>query len=227
MGVSRFITPAMTGNVRYKGDVYKAAVVPDARCDLNKGNHSVRGGSQGHNLVTSDGAGRSTAARLKMPEVRLADGKLTPLTWTDLEEVMAHLIVHATKMRRVGTGEDASIEVDDPDALGVKLYEYQYLENTYAATKLFYGAVGTRNLAYHDRPSAAGSSPGMADAGMRPHDFAYDDILAADLVFIIGANPYENQSVFFMHTVRAKKSSCWIHAKRRRRNTHYRPAVCI
>ena len=205
VGVSRFITPAMTGTVRYKGEVHKAAVAPDARCDLNKGNHSVRGGSQGHNLVTADGAGRSTAARLKAPQVRLVDGKLARLTWTDLEEIMARLIIHATKMKKVGAGEDTNIEVGDPDALGVKLYEYQYLENTYAATKLFYGAVGTRNLAYHDRPSAADSSPGMADAGMRPHDFAYDDILAADLVFIIGANPYENQSVFFMQYCQGKE----------------------
>ena len=205
VGVSRFITPAMTGTVRYKGDVHKAAVAPDARCDLNKGNHSVRGGSQGHNLVAAGGAGRSTAARLKAPQVRLADGTLARLPWTDLEEIMARLIIHVTKMKEVGAGEDASIEVGDPDALGVKLYEYQYLENTYAATKLFYGAVGTRNLAYHDRPSAAGSSPGMVDAGMRPHDFAYDDILAADLVFIIGTNPYENQSVFFMQYCQGKE----------------------
>ena len=204
-GVSRFITPAMTGNVRYKGDVHKAAVAPDARCDLNKGNHSVRGGSQGHNLVTANGTGRSTAARLKTPQVRLADGTLAPLTWTDLKEILARLIIDATKMKKVGAGEDANIEVVDPDALGVKLYEYQYLENTYSATKLFYGAVGTRNLAYHDRPSAADSSPGMADAGMRPHDFSYDDILAADLVFIIGTNPYENQSVFFMQYCQGKE----------------------
>lgn len=204
-GVSRFITPAMTNTVRYKGEVRQIAVAPDARCDLNKGNHSVRGGSQGENLVTADGTGRSTQDRLKSPMVRLRDGRLHEITWRTLNEILARLLIEATSIKRSGSDDDPTLKVENPDGLGVKLYEYQYLENTYAATKLFYGAIGTRNLAYHDRPSAAGSSPGMKDAGLRPHDFSYDDILDADVIFIIGTNPYENQSVFFMQYCQGKE----------------------
>jgi hypothetical protein len=75
-GVSKFITPAMRGEIKYKGDPYFAAVAPDVRCDLNKGNHSVRGGSQGHNLVSPDRKHNSTKDRLLSPQVRIReDGK--------------------------------------------------------------------------------------------------------------------------------------------------------
>lgn len=70
-GVSRFITPAMTQTVAFQGQPFRAAVAPDPRCDMNKGNHSVRGGSQGDNLVTFDGSGRSTRDRLTSPQVPL------------------------------------------------------------------------------------------------------------------------------------------------------------
>jgi anaerobic selenocysteine-containing dehydrogenase len=204
-GVSRFITDAMTNQVKFKGTVQKIAVTPDARCDLNKGNHSVRGGSQGHNLVTADGQGRSTTDRLKSPMVRLANNEWADITWDALNDIMARLVIDATGIEVSGSDEKPKLKISNPDRLGVKLYEYQYLENTYAATKLFYGAIGTRNVAYHDRPSTAGSSPGMRDAGLRPHDFSYDDVLNADVVFVIGANPYENQSVFFMQYCQGKE----------------------
>lgn len=204
-GVSAFVTPAMQNQVRFKGQVYNAAVTPDARCDLNRGNHSVRGASQGENLVNATGQGRSTAERLKSPMIRLADGSLREVTWSFLNKLMAALLVHTTDMQVDERDGKKAITVNKPDALGVKLYEYQYLENTYAATKLFYTGIGTRNLAYHDRPSAAGSSPGMSDAGMSPHDFAYEDIIEADVVLVLGANPYENQSVFFMQYMQGRE----------------------
>ena len=204
-GVSRFITPAMTGEVKYKGETRRIAVAPDARCDLNKGNHSVRGGSQGHNLVRADGKGRSTQDRLKSPMVRLASGEWAEITWRTLNEILARLLIEATGITRSAGNGVTKLKIGNPKGLGVKIYEYQYLENTYAATKLFYSAIGTPNLAYHDRPSAAGSSPGMKDAGLRPHDFSYDDILDADVIFFIGTNPYENQSVFFMQYCQGKE----------------------
>ena len=193
---SKFITPAMQSTVNFKGMKFEAAVAPDRRCHLNRGNHSVRGGSQGMNLVTHDGGGRSTQDRLRSPMVRLSNGAWHPITWRVLNQVMAKLLVQTTHMEATPDGQ--KVRVAHPERLGVKLYEYQYLENTFAATKLFYSFIGTPNVAYHDRPSAAGSSPGLQDVGFRPHDFAYDDIKNVDLILFIGTNPYENQSVFFM-----------------------------
>ena len=207
-GVSKFITPAMRGEIQYKGKPYFAAVAPDARCDLNKGNHSVRGGSQGYNLVSPDRKHNSTKDRLISPQVRIRKGgkeELVDIDWTTLNEVMAELVATATKMKTKGRGREKKIEVVKPGGLGVKLFEYQFLENTFAATKLFYSAIGTPNVAFHDRPSAAGSSPALKDVGMRPHDFAYEDIRDSDVILMIGTNPYENQSVFFMQYCQGKE----------------------
>ncbi len=202
VGVSMFITPAMQppgeGTIKYKGKTMKTSVSPDPRCDLNKGNHSVRGGSQGQNLVTANGKGRSTEDRLKSPQIRLADEKFHDITWETLNQVMAKLVIEATKIKSVGEENSPKLQVTNPEHLGVKLYEYQYLENTFAATKLFFSCLGTPNAAYHDRPSVAGSSPGMKDVGFSPHDFSYDEVRDSDVLVFIGTNPYENQSVFFM-----------------------------
>lgn len=200
-GISAFVTPAMQAEVNLRGRAYRAAVVPDARCDLNKGNHSVRGGTQGHNLVTSHGRDTSTRERLRSPHVRLADGTLREVDWATATRIVAKLVAHTTGLEQEGD----ALTPATPNRLGVKVFEYQYLENTYAATKLFYRALGTANVAYHDRPSAAGSSPGMSDAGIGPHDFAYDDIRSADVILMIGSNPYENQSVFFMQNCVGKE----------------------
>ena len=203
-GVSRFITPAMRSQIRFKGVDHDVAVAPDVRCDLNKGNHSVRGGSQGENLVRRDGKGRSTEDRLKSPMVRVRENgseELKEITWAQLNQLMARLVSKATVMEPEG----GKIRVGKPQGLGVKMFEYQYLENTYALTKLFYSAIGTPNVAYHDRPSVAGSSPGLKDAGVRPHDFSYDETLDTDVLVFIGTNPYENQSVYFMQHCVGKK----------------------
>ncbi len=200
---SGFITPAMRGRIRYRGSSFDAAVVPDVRCRLNKGNHSVRGGSVGSNLVSHDGSGRSTRDRLTTPAVRRADGELQPISWQMLNALMARLLSETTQLQ----ARDGRISVGHPERLGVKLFEYQFLENTYAATKLFYSLFGTPNVAFHDRPSAAGSSPGLADTGFSPHDFAYKDVRdQSDLIFVVGANPYENQSVFWMNYCSGKRA---------------------
>ena len=203
-GIPGLVTPAMQGRVRYDGAEYDAAVLPDPRCDLNRGNHSVRGGSQGLNLVHPDpGVHQSTEDRLTSPQVRGADGQLHDVPWDVAIDLVARVTMAATDTVAVpGSG---TIKVKRPEGLGVKLFEYQYLENTYAATKLFYAALGTPNVAYHDRPSVAGSSPGISDAGFRPHDFSYDDVRAADIIVMIGTNPYENQSVFFMQNCIGRK----------------------
>ncbi len=200
---SSYISPAMREEIYFQGKKYHASIVPDARCELNKGNHSVRGGSQGGDLVSvKPKRERKKDDRLRSPLVRCKDGQLHKVSWKEINEVIAELTIKATSLKK---DEEDQLKAEKPEGLGVKIFEYQYLENTYAATKLFYRAIGTPNLAYHDRPSAAGSSPGMKDAGIGPHNFAYEDMRKVDSLFIVGSNPYENQSVFFMQNLTGKE----------------------
>lgn len=244
--VNEYITPTMRNRIKYQGKVTDAAVVPDPLCVLNgrgsfiySGNHSIRGGSQGANLVTADGSGRSTQDRLKSPLVRLSDGTWKEIDWKTLNSVMAKLVAKAVGLEPFIENKDSSgqvsivnpirfitnqiakvfglgtssinaipiakLRIQNPRGLGVKLYEYQYLENTYAATKLFFSALGTPNIAYHDRPSVADSSPGFQDAGFDPHEFSYEDVKGANIILVIGTNPYENQSVLFMNYMQDRK----------------------
>src|SRR6266851_4740773 len=50
---AHWVSPAMTERIRVDGDPRTVAVVPDPKCPMNKGNHSVRGGTQGRALTFS------------------------------------------------------------------------------------------------------------------------------------------------------------------------------
>ena len=194
-----WISPSMTGNIYHNGQHMKAAVVPDPLCELNHGNHSVRGGTMGRNLVSC--GTKSTEDRLKKPQIRI-NGTLEDFDWDDVIHVMSSLIKKATNY------DNLNRKFQSPEGLGVKMYGYQFIENTYAATKLFFFKIKTPNLTQHDRPALADSTPGLTDAGFGPHDFSYNDIKNAEIILIIGSNPYENASVFFMNYMMGKKIIC-------------------
>src|SRR5215813_3057008 len=46
-----WVSPSMTDKIRVQGREKIAAVLPDPKCPVNKGNHSVRGGTMGRNLT--------------------------------------------------------------------------------------------------------------------------------------------------------------------------------
>ena len=202
---AHWVSPAMTESVAIDGTRRIAAVLPDPKCPLNKGNHSPRGGTMGRDLVAVDAQGRpadraAVRERLTTPWIRTSQGWLE-LTNEDADELIAHLILAAT---------DAYLEGDrfrfrKPERVGVKMFEYGSLENTYAATKLFYRLIGTPNVAFHDRPSVASNTSGCNDSGVNPHGYAYADIWDSDILFLVGSNPYECQSVLFMQQMTGKR----------------------
>ena len=200
---AHWVSPAMSGLVQYNGRDKIAAVTPDPKCSMNKGNHSPRGGSQGRNLVDARGpaaAEDTNRERLTSAYLRTQNG-FEPIATDDAVEILAELVKTATKWNKSGN----QIRFDHPGGLGVKLYEYQFLENTYAATKLFYQLIGSPNIAYHDRPSVASNTQGFNDSGINPHGYRYDDIWDSDVLLLAGNNPYENHSVFFMQYMAGKR----------------------
>ena len=202
---AHWVSPAMTERITLDGVPQIAAVVPDPKCPLNKGNHSPRGGTMGRDLVAVDSRGRpadraSVRERLKTPWIRTSHGWVE-LTNDEADDLVAHLILAATD----AVLEDDRLRFRRPGRLGVKLFEYGSLENTYVATKLFYRLIGTPNVAFHDRPSVASNTSGCDDSGVNPHGYAYADIWDSDILFLVGNNPYECQSVFFMQHMVGKR----------------------
>lgn len=209
-----WVSPAMTEMVNLDGAPYVAAVLPDPKCPTNKGNHSSRGGTQGRDLVYQAPPGKSEASaqrdsvieRITTPYVRTQSGSengFEPLTPADVTLIVAELVKIATDAQY--DAQEKSVWFKRPEGLGIKIYEYQYLENTYAATKLFFQLIGTPNVAFHDRPSVASNTQGFGDSGIDPHGYAYADIWGSDVIFLAGINPYESQSVFFMQQMTGKR----------------------
>ena len=191
------MSPSWAAKVHKDGKEQVAAIVPDPRCPINRGNHSIRGGTLGRTLTeayeTAAEAPPATRERLTTPLIRLGDDAWAPLNWDETLPLLADLIHTAT----AGFVESHRV--------GAKLYGYHSLENTFAAMTLFRQVIGTPNVADHDRPSTAGSSPGLSDAGIHHHAFSYEDLLDCDVVFLLGSNAYECQSVMFQQAIAGRK----------------------
>lgn len=192
-----WMSPSWTGPIRSDTHSKVAAVVPDPKCGLNRGNHSIRGGTMGANLTLSKvcpgDEEPSTRERLKSPMLKLGNGAWVEMDWDEAAELVTELVSAATES---GT---------NPRRVGAKMYGYHSLENTYAATTLLYQIIGTPNVAHHDRPSVAGASPGLNDATIEFHAFCYDDLLDCDVVFLLGSNAYECQSVMFQQSIAGRR----------------------
>ena len=195
------MSSSWTGNVSLHGTEQVAAVVPDLACPVNRGNYSVRGGTLGRTLTSPISEDHSAAAlapaatreRLTTPMIRLSAGGWAAMDWDETLELMSRLIQNAT---------DGFTE---PRRVGAKRFGYHSLENTYAAATLFSRVIGTPNVADHDRPSTADSSPGLTDAGLHHHAFSYDDLLDCDVVVLLGSNAYECQSVMFQQAIAGRR----------------------
>ena len=195
-----WVSPAMTGRVTVDGVGRIAAILPDLKCPMSKGNHSPRGGTMGRDLVSVGDQLDSVKERLTTPWLRTSAGwkSLTP---DEAFKLIAKLVLAATGAQK----KEGALHFTKPGGLGVKMFEYGSLENTYAATKLFFRLIGTPNVAFHDRPSVASNTQGFDDSGMDAHGYNYADIWASDVLFLAGSNPYETQSVFFMQQMTGKR----------------------
>src|SRR6266567_4650203 len=88
-----------------------------------------------------------------------------------------------------------------PQGTAFRMYAYQWFENTYSITKLYFQQIQTPNGAIHNRASFGGETTALGDTGLDTWNIAYVDAEKADVVFEVGAGGYENQTVFFTQHV--------------------------
>jgi len=178
---ANWVSPNMHNIVRRNGTLHHVVVVPDGETAVNrKGNHSVRGGKIASKPYNPN---RPTADRLQSPMVRVND-TLQPVSWDDATSIVAELSRHA-------------IDRDGADAFGMRYYSYQFWENTYALSKLIYKNIGTAIGAEHDKPTGKNDAVGLDDSGVDGFSTSYSDFLEADVIFMSGFDPYENQTILF------------------------------
>ncbi|MFY9314655.1 MAG: arsenate reductase (azurin) large subunit [Burkholderiales bacterium] len=177
----QWISPNMHNIVRRDGKLHHVVILPDGESVVNKkGNHSIRGGAMAQKVYNPE---KPTADRLQTPLLRVRN-MLLPVSWDTATSIVAELSKHV-------------IEKHGAAAWAARFYSYHFWENTYAITKLVFGSIGTPNAAEHDKPTAQNDAAGLDDAGVDGFSSSYGDWKLADVIYISGNDPYENQTILF------------------------------
>ena len=184
----KWISPNMHNIVMVDGRPHHVVVMPDGEASVVNvgGNHSIRGGVLAQKCFNPN---KPSAERLAVPMMRVR-GTLQAVSWNTAFEVMAGISRHV--LDRYGE-----------HAWAMKMYSYQYFENTYALTKVALGAIRTPAFAPHDKPVAGNDTPGLDDAGVDAFSASYEDWRDADVIFISGTDPWETKSVLFTSWIMA------------------------
>lgn len=177
-----WVSPSQHNIVSFKGKPHHVVVVPDREATVVNvgGNHSIRGGTLAEKCYNPE---NRTRERLQRPMLRL-NGKLTPVSWDLATEVMADI----SKYIIAKYGEHA---------WGIKMYSYQFFENTYAITKLGMTSIGTPSIAPHDKNANTNDATGLDDAGIDSFAASYNDWGECEVAFLSGVDPYETKTTLF------------------------------
>lgn len=168
------------------GSRHSVAIVPDDACHVNSGMASVRGAGLAASLYRPDGP---TRTRLSTPAIRNGENQ-DAADWNEAAELAAHVIkaVHD----RWGA-----------NSVGMKFFDHGGggggFENNWAIGRFFFDGIGTSTVSIHNRPAYNSEVHAAADAGLAPLTNAYVDAQLADTILIVGANPYETQTNYFLN----------------------------
>ncbi len=168
--------------VSHKGKPHHVIVVPDHAATVVNvgGNNSIRGGTLAQKCFNPE---TRTRERLQHPMIRVK-GKLTPVSWDLLLDAMADI----SKYVLANYGEHA---------WAIKMYSYQYFENTYAITRLGMTSIGTPAIAPHDKCANTNDATGLDDAGLDSFAASYKDWGECEVAFMSGVDPYETKTTLF------------------------------
>lgn len=180
------MTPQMHNVVTDKdGRQYNIMIVPDKECPVNKGLTSTRGGQMATVMYSSDGP---TANRLKHPRQFTGDD------WIDTTWDRA-LAVYGGVAKRI-------LDNDGPDQLMFTSADHGGagggFENTWGTGKLMFSAFQSKMVRIHNRPAYNSECHASRDMGIGELNNSYEDAELADILFTIGANPYETQTNYFL-----------------------------
>ncbi len=186
-GIGQWVSPNMHNVVHFDGELMNVIVQPDPNIDVVNiaGEHSVRGGVLARKLYNP---GTPTADRLTTPLLRVR-GQLVPISWDNALEIFARVSEHV-------------LETSDELAWGVKVYSYQFFENTYAISKLARGMIGTPNWSPHHAPAEGDDTPGLSDCGIDAFSSSFSDDKEADVLLLVGTDPYETKTVRYTQWMR-------------------------
>ncbi|WP_419600646.1 molybdopterin-dependent oxidoreductase, partial [Thiolapillus sp.] len=182
-----WVAPTQHNVVMHKGKPHNVVVIPDkdSKAVNFGGDSSIRGGCIAQKVYNPK---KPTKDRLQSPLIRI-NGTLQPVSWDTALDVAAELIDHT--VRKHGA-----------NAYAMKMYSYQFVENTYALSKFSRGSINTANFTFHDTPANVTSTPGFRDAGFDNFGPAYRDWGDAEVLMICGTDPYETKTMIFTQFIK-------------------------
>ncbi|MES9976543.1 MAG: molybdopterin-dependent oxidoreductase, partial [Candidatus Thiodiazotropha sp.] len=177
-----WVAPTQHNVVMHKGRPHNVVVIPDkdAKVVNISGDSSIRGGTIAQKCYNPD---KPTNDRLMSPMIRI-NGTLQPVSWDMALDVATDLMKYTVKQYGA-------------NAYGMKIYSYQFVENTYAGSKFARRSMKTANWTMHDTPANVTSTPGFRDAGFDNFGPAYKDWGDAEVLMICGTDPYETKTMIF------------------------------
>ncbi|SMH61481.1 arsenate reductase (azurin) large subunit [Azospirillum agricola] len=178
--------PSMYNIVQQDGRLVHLVIKPDKECEVNAGLTSVRGRRMGDTRFSEQTG--SMKARLSQPMVwRYA--QMMPTSWDD----SLALVADVTRRVIEEMGEDGVIvsAFDHGGAAGG-------YENTWGTGKLYFDALKIKNIRIHNRPAYNSEVHASRDMGVSELNNCYEDAELADTLFVVGANPLENQTNYFL-----------------------------
>jgi arsenite oxidase large subunit len=179
--------PSMYNVVRQDGRDVHLVIKPDTKCVVNSGLGSVRGARMAEMTYSSV---RSTEQqRLTTPMV-WRYGEMQPTSWDDALDLVARVT--------------ASVIADQgEDGLFVSAYDHGGAgggyENTWGTGKLYFGAMKVKNIRIHNRPAYNSEVHATRDMGVGELNNCYEDAEIADTIMVVGANPLETQTNYFLN----------------------------
>ncbi|MBC8524230.1 MAG: arsenate reductase (azurin) large subunit [Chlorobium phaeobacteroides] len=169
---------------RNNGKKYHLAIIPAKESRINKGDYSIRGGT---NALTAYNENGYTKKRLKDPLIRRDNG-FVAITWDDAVEIIASLV-------------KASMDSYGSDSIAMKFYDHgssgMGFEDNWAAGKLFLSGIKTQYLSIHNRPAYNSETWGTRERGMHELNYDVDDARLADTIVLWGANAYESGTILY------------------------------
>ncbi len=179
--------PSMYNVVKQDGRDVHLVIKPDVGCEVNSGLGSVRGARMAENHTSQS---RNTQQqRLTDPKV-WRYGEMQPTDWDDALDLVARVTA-------------AVIDEQGEDGLFVSMFDHGGsaggYENTWGTGKLYFGAMKVKNVRIHNRPAYNSEVHATRDMGVGELNNCYEDAELADTIMVVGANPLEAQTNYFLN----------------------------
>ncbi|MDZ5698985.1 arsenate reductase (azurin) large subunit [Chelativorans sp. M5D2P16] len=180
-------SPSMYNIVKQDGKDVHIVIKPDRECVVNSGLGSVRGARMAE---MSYSQARSTQQQRLTDPLVWRYGQMQPTSWDDALDLVARVTARIVAEK----GEDALfVSAFDHGGAGGGY------ENTWGTGKLYFGAMKVKNIRIHNRPAYNSEVHATRDMGVGELNNCYEDAELADTIMVVGANPLETQTNYFLN----------------------------